>query len=105
LRPDFLSQLLKKITNETYAPIVFTILNLVRDSNYNLLPSFTYKESEEATKMELSFYELKELKKTMTQQGLDGYALTANNDFFNDYGDLNLSNDIQKTVVKVGFAQ
>ena len=86
--------MLQKVTVETYAPIVFTMLNLVRDKDYNLLPSFSYKESEEATKMELSFYELKELKKTMTQQGLDGYALTASNDFFNDYGDQTLANQI-----------
>jgi hypothetical protein len=62
------------------------ILNLTRSENYSLLPSFSFQESEASKKAELSYYEMKELKKSFNDSGVEGYALLVGDDFMNDYG-------------------
>lgn len=47
--------------------LIFTILNLVRDYEFDLIPSFTYSKAEELKDFDISYYELKELKTTLAQ--------------------------------------
>lgn len=42
------------------------ILNLVRDFDYDLIPSSTYSKKEELRDLDMSYYELKELKNTLS---------------------------------------
>jgi len=67
------------------------LLNLVRSEDYSNIPSFSYVESENSKKAELSYYEMKELKKSFNDTGVDGYALLVGNDFMNDYGTIALA--------------
>jgi hypothetical protein len=62
------------------------LLNLLRDEDYHKLPSFSYEEAKEAKDKDVTFYELKELKKELTEQGVGGHAMLNNPDFINDYG-------------------
>jgi hypothetical protein len=67
------------------------LLNLARSEDYNLLPSCSYEESENSKKAEMSYYEMKELKKSFNESGVDSYALLVGNDFMNDYGNIQLA--------------
>jgi hypothetical protein len=42
--------------------LVFMILNIVRDCNFDMIPSYTYSKKELLKQADLSYYELKELK-------------------------------------------
>ena len=47
-------------------------LNLIRDSTFDTLPSFSIAGYEESKKMDISYFELKELQKTLGKHTIDG---------------------------------
>eukprot|EP00347_Sterkiella_histriomuscorum_P004796 403359065 len=65
--------------------IVFMLLNLLRSQDYDLIPSFTYTKSEKLKDMDMSYYQLKELKQTL-KQSKQLYS-QLNQEFINEYGE------------------
>ena len=47
-------------------------LNLVRDVQFDTLPSYSIAGFEESRKMDISYFELKELEKTLGKHSVDG---------------------------------
>ena len=47
-------------------------MNLIRDSTFDTLPSFSIAGDEESKKMDISYFELKELQKTLGKHTIDG---------------------------------
>ena len=60
-------------------------LNLVRDSTFDSLPSFSIAGYEQSQKMDISYFELKELQKTLGKHTIDGQAQMSS-EFVNEYG-------------------
>ena len=48
------------------------VLNLVRDVQFDTLPSYSIASYEESRKMDISYFELKELQKTLGKHAVDG---------------------------------
>jgi hypothetical protein len=42
--------------------MIFMLLNLVRDHDYDSIPSYSYAKNQESKDADLSYYEIKELK-------------------------------------------
>ncbi|CDW80778.1 e3 ubiquitin-protein ligase chip [Stylonychia lemnae] len=63
---------------------IFILLNLIRSQDYDLIPSFTYSKKEKLREMDMSYYELKELRKTLSNSR-QLYA-QLNQDYVNEYG-------------------
>lgn len=62
------------------------MLNLVRDTDFDKLPSYSLSKWEECKKLEISYFELKEFEKTLGQQMVEGQAQLTS-EFVNEYGD------------------
>ena len=76
------------------------ILNLVRDVQFDTLPSYSIANYEESRKMDISYFELKELQKTMGKHAVDGQAQLSS-EFVNEYGsDLEFSKRLRTMLVK-----
>ena len=80
-----MKQFLKKLViDKRYSiksSLVFMILNLVREQDYDLIPSFTYSKSEALKDIDMSYYELRELKRTLSQY--KSLYAQMNSDFIN----------------------
>ena len=48
------------------------MLNLLRDTNFDQIPSNSLAKWEECKKMDISYYELKELEKSLGKQSVEG---------------------------------
>ena len=62
------------------------MLNLVRDSEFENLPSYSLAKWEECKKLDISYFELKELEKSIGKQSVEGQAQLAS-EFINEYGE------------------
>lgn len=72
--------------NGVYQSFIFVLLNLVRDTDFEKLPSYSISKWEECKKLDISYFELKELEKSLGKQTVESQAqLSA--PFINEYGD------------------
>lgn len=55
-----------------FQSFIFLILNLVRDTDFDKLPSYSLSKWEECKKLEISYFELKEFERTLGQQMVEG---------------------------------
>lgn len=62
------------------------MLNLVRDAEFENLPSYSLAKWEECKKLDISYFELKELEKSIGKQSVEGQAQLAS-EFINEYGE------------------
>ena len=60
--------------NGIYQSFIFLLLNLVRDTNFENLPSYSLAKWEECKKLDISYFELKELEKSLGKQSVEGQA-------------------------------
>ena len=51
--------------NGIYQSFIFFVLNLVRDTEFEKLPSYSLAKWEECKKLDISYFELKELEKSL----------------------------------------
>ena len=71
--------------NGIYQSFIFLVLNLVRDTDFEKLPSYSLAKWEECKKKDISYFELKELEKSLGKQGVEGQAQLSS-EFVNEYG-------------------
>ena len=62
------------------------ILNLTRDSQFDKIPSNSIADHDKSKQMDISYFELKELQKSIGKQTIDAQA-QLNTEFVNQYGD------------------
>ena len=62
---DDVGQRQDRRTSGLYQSLIFVFLNLVRDSNFDQLPSYTLAKWEECKKLDISYYELKEFERSL----------------------------------------
>ena len=58
--------------NGIYQSFIFFVLNLVRDTEFEKLPSYSLAKWEECKKLDISYFELKELEKSLGKQSVEG---------------------------------
>jgi hypothetical protein len=80
-----LERLISQAKKPQYPSLVFAFLNLARDANFEKLPSFSLAEHDKSKDMDISYYELKELQRTIGKQTAEQQGLI-NQDFENEYG-------------------
>jgi len=69
-----------------YQSFIFLVLNLVRDVNYDKIPSCSLAKWEECKKLDISYFELKEVEKSLGKMSVEGQAQLMT-EFVNEYGE------------------
>lgn len=64
----------------------FTILNMVRDEDYDLIPSYTIGKKDQLSDANTGYYEMKELQKLLSQASKQSASIQLGTEFVNDYG-------------------
>lgn len=80
---------------------IFMCLQMVRDENFDKIPSFSVAGFEESKKMDISYYELKELQRTLGKHTTEGQARLST-EFINEYGKIRV-NFVNKLVTDKHF--
>ena len=83
---DLIESRLTEGSSWAFQSFVFIILNLVRDKFFDKIPSFSLKAAEKSKEMDISYYELKELERSISRGNVDivGHL---NSEFINEYGE------------------
>lgn len=81
-----LNKLITSADHSHYQSLIFAVLNLVRSSDFDKLPSSSLAEHDKSKQMDISYFELKELQKTIGRRTAEQQGLL-NQNFENEYGD------------------
>ena len=71
-------------------------MNLTRDFSFDMVPSYTYQKREKLKEIDISYYEMKELKETFKQNPI----IFSQHEFVNEYGTEELGANVRRFLVQ-----